>query len=151
MSKELRKAYSKFGDAILEINAYVAQIVDKHEELNRYSPQQLQTLRIINENPAISQNKIAEIQGVFKTAISNRIKRLEQDCLITIHSDQDMRKRAISITQKGLELLGISENAIYENLNELLEEKFTNEEILTFTRQLDEIVHSLKKRKEDEK
>lgn len=151
MSEELRKAYSKFGEAILEINAYVAHIVDEHEGLNRYSPQQLQTLRIIKENPAISQNEIAAIQGVFKTAISNRIKKLEQDGLIAIHSDQDMRKRAVSITQKGIGLLSTSENAIYENLNELLGAEFTSEEILTFTQQLDKVVLSLKKKKETEK
>lgn len=47
MSQELFTAYSKFSEAILEVNAYVANVFTTHEELKAYSPQQLQTLRII--------------------------------------------------------------------------------------------------------
>lgn len=147
MSQELFVAYAKFSEAILEVNAYVADVFGSHEQLQAYSPQQLQTLRIINKNPAISQNEIAEIQGVFKTAISNRIRKLEKDGLIAIRADQDLRKKAISITQKGNELLKLSETVIFESLDELLGERFTSEEILGFTSQLDEIVTCLKQEK----
>ncbi len=150
MSKELYTAYAKFSEAILEVNAYVSDVFGDNEQLKPYSPQQLQTLRIINKYRIISQTEIAQIQGVFKTAISNRIKKLEQDGLITIVSDQDLRKKAVSITPKGSELLKVSESAIYENLNQLLGERFTSEEIITFTAQLDEIVDCLKKEKSAE-
>lgn len=49
MSQELFTAYSKFSEAILEVNAYVANVFTTHEELKAYSPQQLQTLRIIKK------------------------------------------------------------------------------------------------------
>ena len=148
MSRELFTAYSKFSEAILEVNAYVADVFANHEKLKAYSPQQLQTLRIIKKNPSISQSEIADIQGVFKTAISNRIKKLEQDGLIAILTNQDLRKKAISITQKGTELLVVSETVIFENLNDLLAERFTGDEIIKFTSQLDEIVHCLKMEKD---
>ena len=151
MSQELFTAYSKFSEAILEVNAYVANVFTTHEELKAYSPQQLQTLRIIKKNPAISQSKIADIQGVFKTAISNRIKKLEQDGLIAILTNQDLRKKSISITQKGTDLLMVSETVIFENLNDLLAERFTSDEIIQFTSQLDEIVNSLKTEKDGDK
>ncbi len=151
MSQELFTAYSKFSEAILEVNAYVANVFTTHEELKAYSPQQLQTLRIIKKNPAISQSEIADIQGVFKTAISNRIKKLEQDGLIAILTNQDLRKKSISITQKGTDLLIVSETVIFENLNDLLAERFTSDEIIQFTSQLDEIVNSLKTEKDGDK
>ncbi|MDE4085672.1 winged helix-turn-helix transcriptional regulator [Planococcus maritimus] len=151
MSQELFTAYSKFSEAILEVNAYVANVFTTHEELKAYSPQQLQTLRIIKKNPAISQSEIADIQGVFKTAISNRIKKLEQDGLIAILTNQDLRKKAISITQKGTDLLMVSETVIFENLNDLLAERFTSDEIIQFTSQLDEIVNFLRTEKDGDK
>ena len=148
MAQELFTAYSKFSEAILEVNAYVADVFANHEKLKAYSTQQLQTLRIIKKNPSISQSEIADIQGVFKTAISNRIRKLEQDGLIAILTNQDLRKKAISITQKGTELLVVSETVIFENLNDLLAERFTGDEIIKFTSQLDEIVHCLKMEKD---
>lgn len=151
MSQELFTAYSKFSEAILEVNAYVANVFTTHEELKAYSPQQLQTLRIIKKNPAISQSEIADIQGVFKTAISNRIKKLEQDGLIAILTNQDLRKKSISITQKGTDLLMVSETVIFENLNDLLAERFTSDEIIQFTSQLDEIVNFLRTEKDGDK
>ncbi|MDN5709319.1 MAG: winged helix-turn-helix transcriptional regulator [Planococcus sp. (in: firmicutes)] len=151
MSQELFTAYSKFSEAILEVNVYVADVFASHKVLKAYSPQQLQTLRIIKKNSAISQSEIADIQGVFKTAISNRIKKLEQDGLIAILTNQDLRKKAISITQKGTELLTVSETVIFDSLNELLAERFTSDEIIKFTSQLDEIVQCLKMEKDGDK
>ncbi|WP_082233044.1 MarR family winged helix-turn-helix transcriptional regulator [Halobacillus massiliensis] len=145
MSKELREAYVKFNEAMWGINTYVAQILSSHETLSRYSQQQMETLRIIKQNPKISQNEIAAIQGVFKTAISNRIKKLKEDGLIHITSDKDQRKKSVSLTQEGMQLLDLSEEVVYGKLNELFEDHFSKEEVIYFTKQLDEAAKLLKK------
>ncbi|PPA69022.1 MarR family transcriptional regulator [Jeotgalibacillus proteolyticus] len=144
MSKEMTKAFIQFSEAIWSINAYVGGIMAQDAELKPYSTQQLQTLRIINEHPDISQGEIAAIQGVFKTAISNRIKKLEQNSLIIIDSGRDKRERSVKITEKGIKLIEKSEAIIFGHLNELLHTEFSDEEIVTFTRQLDRINSLLK-------
>ncbi|TDL30999.1 MarR family transcriptional regulator [Jeotgalibacillus sp. S-D1] len=144
MSKDISQAFVQFSEAIWNINAYVAEIIAQNEELNQYSSQQLQTLRIIKEHPDISQSEIAAIQGVFKTAISNRIKKLELGGLIAISSGRDRREKSVKITDKGLHLMNTSEKVIYGHLNDLLSSEFSNEEIVTFTKQLHRINQLLK-------
>ncbi|MCA0969233.1 winged helix-turn-helix transcriptional regulator [Halobacillus litoralis] len=145
MSEQLRQSFSKFREAMWVINDYVVKVLAEHEALNRYSQQQLETLRIIRENPNISQNKIATTQGVFKTAISNRIKKLQEDGLITINAGEDMRKKSISLTGKGTELMETAEEVVYQNLDQLLEGHFSQEEVMEFSQQLDKIVQLIKK------
>lgn len=144
MSEELRKSFSKFREAMWVINDYVVKILEEEEVLKGYSQQQFETLRIIKENPNISQNAIASTQGVFKTAISNRIKKLERDGLIAIEPGEDMRKKSISLTSEGMNILETAEEVVYTKLNQLLENHFTNEEVIYFTQQLDKTVQLLK-------
>ena len=151
MTQELREVYVKFSEAIWGINTCVVRIVAENQDLNQYSEQQLQTLRVIKQHPNISQIEIASYQGVFKTAISNRIRKLEQDGLVFIRPDKDMRKKVVSLTSKGMQLMETAEKAIYGKLNELLGSEFSKEEILTFVGQLDRAVHCLNSKKEVEK
>ncbi|SDI29611.1 DNA-binding transcriptional regulator, MarR family [Alteribacillus persepolensis] len=151
MSQELHDVYVKFREAIWRINAYVGQIVSEHEELSQYSEQQLQTLRVIKQHPNISQNDIAAFQGVYKTAISNRIKKLEQDGLVFIRADEDMRKKVVSLSSKGLQLIEQADKVIYGKLDELLGPVFTEEEIFAVVRQLDKAAQHFKMNKEVKK
>lgn len=45
----------------------------------------------------------------------------------------------------------VSETVIFENLNDLLAERFTSDEIIQFTSQLDEIVNFLRTEKDGDK
>jgi len=144
MSEELRESFAKFSEAMWVINDYVEKILQEDETLSRYSKQQIETLRIIHKNPNISQKEISSIQGVFKTAISNRIRKLEQDGLIVINSDKDMRRKSVSLTSDGLKIVKLAEEMIFENLNSLLEDDFSKGEVIHFTEQLEKIVTLLK-------
>ncbi|TGB04874.1 MarR family winged helix-turn-helix transcriptional regulator [Halobacillus salinus] len=144
MSEELRTSFAKFREAMWVINDYIVRVMAEEEALKGYSQQQLETLRIIRENPNISQNTIASTQGVFKTAISNRIKKLEADGLVVIQPGEDMRKKSISLTEKGMNLLDKAEDVVYSKLDQLLENHFTKEEVIYFTKQLDKTVQLLK-------
>jgi MarR family transcriptional regulator, teicoplanin-associated locus regulator len=149
MNNDLRSIYILFSEAMWEINAYVAKRMEEEEELAHFSKEQMETLRIIRKHPNISQGEIAKNQGVFKTAISNRIKKLEQSQLITIAADKDNRKRTVNLTNKGEALSLKAEDAVFGSLHQLFDEQFTEEEIKFFTAKLNKTVNILKEGKND--
>ena len=137
MEEELKRAFNLFQESIVNIHSEVAKILNNSGVDEVISKEQYQTLRIIKESPRCTYSFIAAKQGVFKTAISNRINKLKKLELILIQQGEDKREKSVLLTEKGFELVSRTENIIYETFNRKLSSHFSNEEIITFVKQLE--------------
>lgn len=137
MEEELKKAFNLFQESIINIHSEVAKILNNSGLDEVVSKEQYQTLKIIKDFPRCKYSFIAAKQGVFKTAISNRINKLKHLDLIAIQQGEDKREKSVLLTDKGLELVKRTEDVIYETFNRKLSSHFSNEEIITFVKQLE--------------
>src|SRR5699024_12204042 len=72
------------------------------------------------ESPKCTVSLIAQRQGGFKTAISNRINKLKHLDLISIQQGEDKREKSVLLTEKGLSLVSRTEDIIYETFSRKL-------------------------------
>ena len=135
-NNELKKAFNLFQESIVNIHSEVAKILNKSGLDEVISKEQFQTLKIIKESPKCTLSFIAQRQGVFKTAISNRINKLKHLDLISIQQGEDKREKSVLLTEKGLSLVSRTEDIIYETFSRKLSSHFSDQEIITFVKQL---------------
>ena len=135
-NNELKKAFNLFQESIVNIHSEVAKILNKSGLDEVISKEQFQTLKIIKESPKCTFSFIAQRQGVFKTAISNRINKLKHLDLISIQQGEDKREKSVLLTEKGLFLVSRTEDIIYETFSRKLSSHFSDQEIITFVKQL---------------
>ncbi|UTI84540.1 hypothetical protein NIT60_08995 [Mammaliicoccus sciuri] len=57
--------------------------------------------------------------------------------LIAIQQGEDKREKSVMLTDKGFELVKRTEDVIYETFNRKLSSHFSNDEIITFVKQLE--------------
>src|SRR5699024_12338718 len=88
------------------------------------------------ESPKCTVSLIAQRQGGFKTAISNRINKLKHLDLISIQQGEDKRVKYVLLTEKGVSLVSGNEDIIYETCSCKLSSHFSDQEIITFVKQL---------------
>lgn len=99
----------------------------------KYSPEQIQVLKILATQGPLSNGKLAEIQGVHKSAISTRLKKLEQMELVQSDRDpHDQRAKVVHLTEKGAEILKTSSDAVYESIEKLLGDQIDERELQSF-------------------
>lgn len=134
MSEKLKEAIELFE----EIMIYGTEGVIKNMDIpiwKEYSPEQIQVLKILSAYGAMSSGELATIQGVHKSAISNRLKKLEEKGLVTSKRDEnDQRIKIILITEVGIEILKTSNDAIYAHIEKLFDGKIDEEELITFVK-----------------
>ncbi len=132
MKEKLYEAVQLFEEVLI----YGTEHVIKNMDIpiwKEYSPEQIQVLKILSTYGALSSGKLATMQAVHKSAISNRLKKLEEKGLITSERDiKDQRTKIIQITSAGTDVLKVSNNAVYENIEKLFEGKIDEQELDTF-------------------
>ncbi|GGI41103.1 MarR family winged helix-turn-helix transcriptional regulator [Mammaliicoccus stepanovicii] len=136
MDNELKKVFNLFQESIVNIHSEVAKILSNSGLDEVISKEQYQTLKIVKESPGSTFSYIASKQGVFKTAISNRINKLMKLNLISIQQGEDKREKSVLLTEKGISVVNRTEDIIYETFNKKLSPHFSEEEIITFVKQL---------------
>lgn len=98
-----------------------------------YSPEQIQTLKLLSAYDSLSNGKLAELQGVHKSAITARLKKLEEKGLIrTERSQHDQRAKVVRLTEPGREILAASNTAINETIANLFTDEISEEELVQF-------------------
>ena len=105
---------------------------------------QARYIEIIGNNPGISQDAIARIEGVNKGSIARAIKKLEVEQYITRQRNKaDCRAWCLYLTQRGEAVFAEKEcrNSEFENV---LLKGFTEEEIDTLTLLMDRLTDNLK-------
>jgi len=143
----LREKLLEAVDLFEEVMIFGTEHVIKNMDIpiwKEYSPEQIQVLKILSTYGALSSGKLATIQGVHKSAVSSRLKKLEEKGLVTSERDEnDQRAKIIRLTSEGIEVLQTSNNAVYENIEKLFKDRIDEKELETFVetfRKLKEIL-----------
>ncbi|MFD1929804.1 MarR family winged helix-turn-helix transcriptional regulator [Sporosarcina siberiensis] len=132
MKEKLQEAVDLFEEVMIYGTEQVIKNMDV-QIWKEYSPEQIQVLKILSTYGPQSNGKLAEMQGVHKSAISNRLKKLVDKGLITSERDViDQRAKVSKLTDIGREVLQISNDAVYENVESLFRGQITEEELDVF-------------------
>ncbi|WP_270179753.1 MarR family winged helix-turn-helix transcriptional regulator [Alkalihalobacillus sp. CinArs1] len=132
MDERLIEAVELFEDVMVFGTERVLKNVEA-DVWQEYSLEQIQVLKLISKNGALTAGVIAELQGVHKSAISNRLKKLEEKALIKIvKSEQDQRTKLVDLTEKGTEVLKESDQAVYAYIHDLFANHVKDEELDNF-------------------
>ncbi|MBF0709132.1 MULTISPECIES: MarR family winged helix-turn-helix transcriptional regulator [Bacillaceae] len=134
MNKKLCEAVELFEEVIMYGTERIIRSFE-HQLFEEYSSEQLQMLQIISKSGRISPGKLASLQGVHKSAISNRYKKLEMKGLVvTVDSEEDLRGKSITLTEKGNDVVDLFDKVIYEHVEKIVLNDFHEEEIDEFLR-----------------
>ncbi|MGG1687465.1 MarR family winged helix-turn-helix transcriptional regulator [Pseudalkalibacillus sp. NRS-1564] len=134
MNKKLCEAVELFEEVIMYGTERIIRSFE-HQLFEEYSSEQLQMLQIISKSGRISPGKLASLQGVHKSAISNRYKKLEMKGLVvTVDSEEDLRGKSITLTEKGNDVVDLFDKVIYEHVENIVLNDFHEEEIDEFLR-----------------
>ena len=132
MKEKLQVAVELFEEVMIYGTEHVVKNLDV-PVWKEYSPEQIQVLKILSAYGCLSSGKLAEIQGVHKSAISTRLKKLVEKGLVQSEKDPgDQRILRISLTTKGLEVLSVSNAAIYERIENLFKDRIDEQELEQF-------------------
>ncbi|MCG3089848.1 MarR family winged helix-turn-helix transcriptional regulator [Sporosarcina cyprini] len=134
MKEKLKEAIELFEEVMIYGTEHVIKSVDV-DIWNEYSPEQIQVLKILSTQGPLSNGKLAEIQGVHKSAVSTRLRKLEEKGLVSSSKDlNDQRTKVIELTSSGAEILKQSDEAVYESIEKLFKDQIIEEEIDTFVK-----------------
>lgn len=142
MDIKIKEAVDLFQEVMFYGTERVIRAVD-NPLWNEYSPEQIQTLKLISKEKSITSSRLALLQSVHKSAISSRIKKLLQKDLIRIVQTEDRREKLLELTESGQEVLEQSDKVLTEYIGKLLSEEIDDEEIEQFLmmfRKLKEII-----------
>lgn len=144
MREKLEEAIELFQEVFIYGSEHVVRSVNV-DVWDDYSPEQIQVLKILSTQGPLSNGKLAEIQGVHKSAISTRLKKLEEKGLVSSDKDpNDQRAKIVQLTTSGEEVLKKSDEAVYESIVKLFVGKVEEHEVDTFVntfRKLKDILH----------
>ena len=132
MKNQLQEAVELFEEVMIYGTEHVVKNLDV-PIWKDYSPEQIHVLKILSAYGQLSSGQLAEIQGVHKSAISSRLKKLVEKDLVQSEKDvNDQRMNRISLTEKGHEVLSISNAAINESVENLLKDQIDEQELGRF-------------------
>ncbi|UOQ42766.1 MarR family transcriptional regulator [Halobacillus salinarum] len=134
IDSQLNHAIELFKDIMIYGTERVIKSID-HEVFQTYSSEQLHMMQIISKTEQVSPGRLASLQGVHKSAVSNRIKKLSSQGLVKVTgSNLDQRGKTISLTREGQEIVNTSNEAISTHIEGLLAQELESEEIEEFIR-----------------
>ncbi|VWX33784.1 MarR family winged helix-turn-helix transcriptional regulator [Exiguobacterium oxidotolerans] len=132
MKDNLREAVVLFEEVMIHGTERVLKSVES-PVWRLYSPEQLHLLKIVGKYGPIASGRIAVMQGVHKSAISNRLKKLNEKGLVEVErAEDDHRTKQIILTQAGHDVVEESNQAIYLYLEQLIDGKVEDDEIQQF-------------------
>ncbi|WP_153730519.1 MarR family winged helix-turn-helix transcriptional regulator [Sporosarcina obsidiansis] len=132
MKEQLQEAVDLFEEVMIYGTEHVVKNLDV-PIWKEYSPEQIQVLKILSAYEHLSSGQLAEVQGVHKSAISTRLKKLVEKELVQLEKDpNDQRTNRVSLTQKGMDVLSVSNEAIYENIEKIFKDRIDEQELETF-------------------
>ena len=146
MNEKLQEAIELFEEVMIYGTEHVFKNLDV-PIWKEYSPEQIQVLKILSAYGNLSSGQLAGIQGVHKSAISTRLKKLLEKDLVQSEKDQkDQRIYRISLTTKGYEVLAISNAAINKSIEKLFENQIDEKELEQFIETFRKLKSILKKK-----
>jgi DNA-binding MarR family transcriptional regulator len=131
LDKRIQEAVSLFEEVLIYGTERVIRSVD--DPLWReYSPEQIQVLKLIHKEGEITSGRLAILQGVHKSAISNRLKKLKEKELVDTKSSGDKREKILVLTSQGESVIKRSDEVLNEYIGKLLSNQVNDQEIDQF-------------------
>ena len=131
MDKRIQEAVSLFEEVLIYGTERVIRSVD--DPLWReYSPEQIQVLKLIHKEGEITSGRLAILQGVHKSAISNRLKKLKEKELVDTKPSGDKREKILVLTQQGEMVIKRSDEVLHEYIEKLMSNQVNDQEIDQF-------------------
>lgn len=131
MDKRITEAVELFQEVLFYGTERVIRAVD-NPIWEEFSPEQMQSLKLISKEGQITSARLAILQGVHKSAVSNRIKKLLQKELIQVVQTADRREKLLELTESGRQVLEESDRILAEYLEKLMSEQVNDQEIDQF-------------------
>lgn len=133
--------FNQFHLVFIEISKTINDVID--EENIDISREQLGIFKLLLEYKQLTLNQIAEMQGVYKTAISKRIKKLEGKSFVERIKSEDKREKVMQLTDEGLQFYNNRQNKLYEGFKRKLD--LNSKELNELFGYANKINHILKK------
>ena len=131
MDKRIQEATELFEEVLIYGTERVLKSVD-NPLWKEYSPEQMQVLKLISKEESMTAGRLALLQGVHKSAISSRLKKLVEKELVVIKPSGDKREKLIALTDKGLDIVEQSKQILDEYIGSLLSDHVIDQEIEQF-------------------
>ncbi len=131
MDKRIQEATELFEEVLIYGTERVLKSVD-NPLWKEYSPEQMQVLKLISKEESMTAGRLALLQGVHKSAISSRLKKLVEKELVVIKPSGDRREKLIALTDKGQDVVEQSKQVLDEYIGSLLSDHVNDQEIEQF-------------------
>ncbi|MCP3763460.1 MarR family transcriptional regulator [Domibacillus sp. A3M-37] len=134
MEKQLQEAVELFEEVMVYGTERVLKSIDD-PIIHDYSPEQIQMMKIIGKHGPITAGSLAVMQGVHKSAISNRLKKLEEKGLVQIvKSDSDQRSKWVELTDDGTDFVEKAKAILSSFISSLLSDHIDEKEVEQFVK-----------------
>jgi len=131
MDKRIQEAVELFQQVLIYGTERVLRSVED-PLWKEYSPEQMQVLNIIAKEGATTSGRIAMLQGVHKSAVSNRLKKLLDKDLLQVLKSEDKREKLLDLTDKGREAVKHSNKVLNGYIEKILINQVDDQEIEQF-------------------
>lgn len=131
MDKRIQEAVELFQQVLIYGTERVLRSVED-PLWKEYSPEQIQVLNIISKEGPITSGRMAMLQGVHKSAVSNRLKKLLDKELLQIKPSVDKREKLLDLTDQGRKVVERSNEALYAYIEKLMSDHVDDQEIEQF-------------------
>ncbi len=110
--------YNEMHLAFIEMSRGINEVMERQGiDISR---EQMGVFKLLFENKKLTLKEIAEMQGVFKTAISKRIKKMEEKGYVKKISSNDKREKLVVLTEFGITFYKNRLLLLYKGLEEKL-------------------------------
>ena len=131
MDARIKEAVDLFTEVMVYGTERVIKSVDD-PLWKEYSPEQIQLLKLIGREQRITSGRLAVMQGVHKSAVSSRIKKLLEKDLIRVVETANRREKLLELTEKGIHIQKQSDKVLTEYVEKLFGQYIEDEEIEQF-------------------
>lgn len=131
MDMRIKEAVDLFQEVLFYGTERVIRAVD-NPLWEEFSPEQIQSLKLISTEGRVTSARLAILQGVHKSAVSNRTKKLLQKELIQVVQTADRREKLLELTEAGQQVIEESDRVLAEYLEKLMSEQVNDQEIDQF-------------------
>ncbi|WP_054710858.1 MarR family transcriptional regulator [Bacillus sp. JCM 19041] len=142
----MRSAFTEAMDVFKDVFFYSQQLVvaELTHEFQKLSPEQLAVLLLLDLSGSMTSKEIAQFQGTHKSAVSNRLKKLQKKQFISFEADRyDNRVKHVNLTELGEKQMQLYNEEVLSYFEELFSD-FQSSEIEQFTQLLGKVRDRLK-------
>ncbi|UXR70339.1 MULTISPECIES: MarR family transcriptional regulator [unclassified Staphylococcus] len=139
MDQSTFEEFNNMHLTFIKVNQLINEVIE--EQNIDISREQLGVFKLLLKHKQLPLKTIAEKQGVFKTAISKRVKKLEEKGFVTRISSSDKREKVITLTDEGIRFYEERQRILYESFMKKLNlDKVQAAEFFSNMREVDQLL-----------